>query len=80
MDTFDKIGKLIEGGIKTLFAMPGILVAALGVIVVINSVLDLDFFGAIVGIVFMGLGQLYYSIVVGWISWTLRSIRGLRQT
>jgi hypothetical protein len=53
--------------------MPGILVAALGVIVVINSVLDLDFFGAIVGIVFMGLG-------LGWISWTLRSIRGLRHT
>jgi len=73
MDTFDKIGKLIEGGIKTLFAMPGILIAALGVMVVINSVLDLDFFGVIVGIVFMGLG-------LGWISWTLRSIRGLRQT
>ena len=72
MDTFDKIGKLIEGGIKTLFALPGILVAALGVIVVINSVVSLDFFELIVGIVFMGLG-------LGWISWTLGSIRGLRQ-
>lgn len=71
MDTFDKIGKLVEGGIKTLFALPGILVAALGVIVVINSVVSLDFFELIVGIVFMGLG-------LGWISWTLRSIRGLR--
>ena len=73
MDTFDKIGKLIEGGIKMLFALPGILVAALGVIVVINSVVSLDFFELIVGIVFMGLG-------LGWISWTLRSIRGLRHT
>ena len=72
MDTFDKVGKIIEGGIKTLFALPGILVAALGVIVVINSVVSLDFFELIVGIVFMGLG-------LGWISWTLRSIRGLRQ-
>ena len=73
MDTFDKVGKIIEGGIKTLFALPGILVAALGVIVVINSVVSLDFFELIVGIVFMGLG-------LGWISWTLGSIRGLRQT
>ena len=73
MDTFDKVGKIIEGGIKTLFALPGILVAALGVIVVINSVVSLDFFELIVGIVFMGLG-------LGWISWTLRSIRGLRHT
>jgi len=72
MDTFDKIGKLVEGGIKALFALPGILVAVLGVIVVINSVVSLDFFELIVGIVFMGLG-------LGWISWTLKSIRGLRQ-
>lgn len=71
MDTFDKIGKIVEGGIKTLFALPGILVAALGVMVVINSVVSLDFFELIAGIVFMGLG-------LGWISWTLGSIRGLR--
>ena len=73
MDKSDAIGKTVEGGIKTLFAMPGILIAALGVMVVINSVLDLDFFGVMVGIVFMGLG-------LGWISWTLNSITRLKGT
>lgn len=73
MDTFDKIGKLIESGIKALFALPGILVAALGVMVALGSLLDLDFFGFIVGIVFMGLG-------LGWISWTLNSITRLKGT